>query len=160
MTIRVLMSIVKLSVDKLAKVCYEMKKNIIFWSLPDILVITLKRFSNMNRKNKSLIDFPLYDLDLSKYVVGYNKSSYVYDLYGVCNHSGGVSGGHYTAHVKNANGNWYNFNDTNVSRISENKIVSTMAHIVFFTVKYHKLLYNEFRSFTNKKFSIFISTSK
>tara|TARA_B100000900_G_scaffold135864_1_gene115071 strand:+ start:1238 stop:2269 length:1032 start_codon:yes stop_codon:yes gene_type:complete len=111
------------------------EKRIMFWSLPDILVITLKRFSNMNRKNKSLIDFPLHDLDLSKYVVGYNKSSYVYDLYGVCNHSGGVSGGHYTAHVKNANGNWYNFNDTNVSRISENKIVSTMAYCLFYRKK-------------------------
>ena len=82
----------------------------------------------------------MHDLDLSKYVVGYNKTSYVYDLYGVCNHSGGVSEGHYTAHVKNANGNWYNFNDTNVSRISENKIVSTMAYCLFYRKKYHNTL--------------------
>ena len=76
-------------------------KQILFWSLPNILVITIKRFLNNGRKQQSFIDFPIDNLDLSKYVVGYDKHSYVYDLYGICNHSGNTGGGHYYAYVKN-----------------------------------------------------------
>ena len=37
----------------------EAEKQIKFWSLPDVLVITLKRFDNKNRKNQATVDFPL-----------------------------------------------------------------------------------------------------
>ena len=112
------------------------KKKIQFWNLPDVLVITLKRFDNRQRKNKVYIDFPLENLNMSKYVIGYDKDSYVYDLYGVCNHSGGTRGGHYTAFIKNANKKWYLFNDTSVTEISdENKIKSTQAYCFFYRKK-------------------------
>jgi ubiquitin C-terminal hydrolase len=107
-------------------------KQIQFFSLPEILVVDLKRFSNSIRKNNALVNFPLTGLDLSDYVIGYNKYSYVYDLYGVCNHSGSTIGGHYTAFVKNANGKWYFFNDTGVSEIPENKVVSSNAYCLFY----------------------------
>jgi ubiquitin C-terminal hydrolase len=89
----------------------------------------------MNQKNQILIDFPLNDLDLSKYVIGYKKKSYMYDLYGVCNHSGSVFGGHYTAYIKNANGKWYNFNDTSVQEIPlslNNSIISPKSYCLFY----------------------------
>ena len=57
------------------------RKNLIFWSLPTILVVDIKRFSASNKKNQILIDFPLTNLNLSKYVIGYNKETYIYDLY-------------------------------------------------------------------------------
>ena len=79
------------------------KKISFFWSLPNNLIIVLKRFNNNNKKNKEMIDFPINNLDLTKYVIGYDNKSYKYDLYGICNHSGGTLGGHYTAYVKNAN---------------------------------------------------------
>ena len=81
-----------------------------------------------------LVDFPLEKLDLSPYVIGYKKNSYVYDLYGVCNHSGSVLGGHYTCFVKNANGKWYHFNDTLVSEVSADvvSIVSPKAYVLFY----------------------------
>lgn len=110
-------------------------KQIVFWNLPELLVITLKRFNNINEKNNEMVDFPLENLDFSKYVVGYNKDSYKYDLYGICNHSGGVSGGHYTAFVKNANGNWYHYNDTNVSQVKESNIKTNMAYCLFYRKK-------------------------
>ena len=94
-------------------------KNISFWSLPDILIINLKRFSNNMRKNNSFVDFPLEDFNLSKYIKGYNKETYVYDLYALCNHSGNVMGGHYTACVKNANNKWYTFNDTSIQEVDD-----------------------------------------
>ena len=115
----------------------EMKKKklvgvIMFWSLPDVLIITLKRFGNNIRKKRHMVDFPLENLDMSKYVLGYDKSSYVYDCYGICNHSGGLGGGHYTASVKNANGKWYYFNDTSVSEINNLAKIKTPGAYCFF----------------------------
>jgi ubiquitin C-terminal hydrolase len=109
------------------------KKNIMFWNFPNILVIDIKRFNAMNRKNQIMVNFPLENLDLSNYVIGYNKESYVYDLYGVCNHSGSVMGGHYTSFVKNANGKWYHYNDTNVSEVAmAQQIITPKAYCFFY----------------------------
>lgn len=106
-------------------------KSIGFWSLPDILILHLKRFNNMNRKINKTVVAPIKHLDLSKYVIGYNKESYEYEMFGVCNHSGGCLGGHYTANVKNEN-KWYNFNDTSVTEISENSVVSAKSYCFFY----------------------------
>ena len=108
-------------------------KKIIYWSLPEILIIDIKRFNNKNNKNQMLITFPLENLDLSKYVIGYKRESYIYDLYGICNHSGSVSGGHYTSFVKNANGKWYHFNDTSVVEVSNlGYLISPKAYCLFY----------------------------
>jgi len=109
------------------------KKKLMFWSFPNILVIDIKRFNAVNQKNQVLVDFPLENLNLSEYVIGYNKESYIYDLYGVCNHSGSVHGGHYTSFVKNANGHWYHYNDTSVSKVGlEGQIISPKAYCFFY----------------------------
>jgi ubiquitin carboxyl-terminal hydrolase 2/21 len=111
------------------------RKNIDFWSFPSVLVIDIKRYNSSNRKNQILIDFPLENLNLSKYVIGYNTDSYIYDLYGICNHSGSVMGGHYTCFIKNANDNWYHFNDTIVSQVSkdmEKHMISPKAYCFFY----------------------------
>ena len=114
----------------------DVKKKISYWSLPTILVIDLKRFNSRNQKNQQLITFPLENFDLSKYVIGYKKHEYVYDLYGICNHSGGVLGGHYTAFVKNANGKWYHFNDTRVTEVQDlNQLVTNQAYCFFYRKK-------------------------
>ena len=44
-------------------------------------------------------------------------------------------GGHYFAYVKNANGKWYCFNDTNVKEINEKDIVSNKAYSLFYRKK-------------------------
>jgi ubiquitin C-terminal hydrolase len=114
----------------------NIKKKIQFWSFPNILVIDFKRFNFKNQKNQILISFPLDNLDLSKYVIGYKKNSYKYELYGVCNHGGGVHGGHYTSYVKNANGKWYHFNDTSVSEVGLiESIISPKAYCLFYRKK-------------------------
>lgn len=114
----------------------NIRKKILFWSFPNILVIDFKRFNSRNQKNQIFIDFPMDNLDLSKYVVGYKKKSYVYELYGVCNHGGSVLGGHYTAYVKNANGKWYHFNDTSVQEVSlTESIISPKAYCLFYRKK-------------------------
>ena len=98
----------------------------------------MKRFNQQLhkiQKNQILVTFPLDDLDLSKYVIGYKKESYKYELFGVCNHSGNVLGGHYTAYVKNANDKWYHYNDTIVQEITSDKIVTPGAYVLFYRKK-------------------------
>ena len=109
------------------------KKRITFWSLPKILIITFKRFSfDGKKKRQDLVDVPLNGLSLSRFVSGYNAKQYVYDLYGVCNHSGNTQGGHYTAFVK-TNKTWTHFNDSQVQRnIPENKIITPKAYCLFY----------------------------
>lgn len=116
-----------------AKEC--VKKNIKFWNFPDILIISLKRFNNNGRKIQKLVNFPIENLDLRKYVTGYKKNEYLYKLYAVANHSGGTAGGHYFAYIKNANGKWYNFNDTNVSEMKLFDIISPKAYLLFYIKK-------------------------
>lgn len=114
----------------------DIRKKILFWSFPNILAIDLKRFNNRFQKNQIYVTFPLDNLDLSPYVIGYKKENYKYELYGVCNHSGGVMGGHYTSYVKNANGKWYHYNDTSVSEVGmSDSIISPKAYVLFYRKK-------------------------
>jgi ubiquitin carboxyl-terminal hydrolase 8 len=114
----------------------DIKKKILFWSFPNILAIDLKRFNNRFQKNQIYVTFPIDELDLSPYVIGYKKENYIYELYGVCNHSGGVMGGHYTSYVKNANGKWYHYNDTSVSEVGiTESIISPKAYVLFYRKK-------------------------
>ena len=107
-----------------------------FWSLPKILIIDIKRYNNQNRKNQKYIHFPLDSLDLSDYVSGYKKEDYIYDLYGVCNHSGGVLGGHYTSYIRTKNNKWYLFNDKIISEVKNtNCIISAKAYCLFYRKK-------------------------
>jgi ubiquitin carboxyl-terminal hydrolase 8 len=114
----------------------NIRKRILFWSFPNILAIDLKRFNNRFQKNQMYINFPLDNLDLSEYVIGYKKEIYKYELYGICNHSGGVMGGHYTSYVKNANGKWYHYNDTSVSEVGVlESLISPKAYVLFYRKK-------------------------
>jgi ubiquitin carboxyl-terminal hydrolase 8 len=117
----------------------DVVKTLGFWNFPKILVITLKRFSpDGTRKMGNLITFPIENLDLSKYVKGYNPQQYIYDLFGICNHMGGVSGGHYTAFVKNSNQKWLHYNDQNVEEIplpASSHIITPMAYCLFYRKK-------------------------
>ena len=114
----------------------EIKKQIVFWNFPKILVISLKRFSpDGTQKLNTMIDFP-FDLDLSGYVKGYNASSFQYELYGICNHMGGVMGGHYTAFAKHADNTWIHFNDNSVEVVDDaKKIITPLAYCLFYRKK-------------------------
>lgn len=121
----------------------DIKENVVktlgFWNFPKILVIALKRFSpDGSKKMDGIVQFPLTNLDLSTYVKGYHPQQYVYDLFGVCNHIGGVSGGHYTAFVKNYSDNWVHYNDQLVEEIpvhASSTIITPMAYCLFYRKK-------------------------
>jgi len=76
---------------------------------PPILTIQLKRFKrigNQWRKLQNLVEFPIYNLDLSNHIMDYKFMTNLditcqYDLMGVINHYGSLSFGHYVSMNKN-----------------------------------------------------------
>lgn len=112
-------------------------KNMSFWSFPDVLCVCLKRFNICGtKKNNISIEYPVTGLDLSKYSIGYNSHKYVYDLYAVCNHVGGMSYGHYYVYVKNSENKWMLFNDDSVSVIDDlEKLFSPHAYCLFYRIR-------------------------
>ncbi|RAR01296.1 cysteine proteinase [Stemphylium lycopersici] len=120
--------------------CKEMRraeKTLEIWTVPDILIIHLKRFSGhrtFRDKIEDLVDFPVEGLDLSG-KVGYPEGKEViYDLFAVDNHYGGLGGGHYTATAQNFfDKQWYDYNDSIVTRCdSGRKAVSRAAYLLFY----------------------------
>ncbi len=109
-------------------------------------------------KLENLINFPVEGLDLTNIVMNHDlplkclegtdeiltsvintnkdpteKDKCIYDLYGVVNHTGSVSFGHYTAYCKNyKTGEWYDFNDSMVTTMSKSGIVSDAAYVLFY----------------------------
>ena len=109
-------------------------KKIELYSISEIIIIHLKRFRN-NKKIETYIDFPIDNLDLTPYLPNKNEK-YIYDLFAVANHVGGLHGGHYFAYCKNYIENeWYEFNDSNVDKIDKNKIVTENAYVLFYSRK-------------------------
>lgn len=116
------------------------------FKLPKILIIHLKRFktnkihsigkyyfSGGSSKVSTLVNFPIEGLDLRRYAMSKSDEPPVYDLIGTVNHYGGLGGGHYTAFAKNPKENeWYEFDDSAVSRQSQAGIVSKAAYILFY----------------------------
>ncbi|KAI3450781.1 hypothetical protein Pfo_007446 [Paulownia fortunei] len=111
-------------------------KKLDLWRLPEILVIHLKRFSYsrfLKNKLETYVDFPIHDLDLSTYIAQKGgQSSNRYMLYAISNHYGSMGGGHYTAFVHHGGDRWYDFDDSHVSPISEDKIKTSAAYVLFY----------------------------
>ncbi|KAK9978294.1 hypothetical protein ABG768_020050 [Culter alburnus] len=128
------------------------------WTLPDILILHLKRFRQVGeRRNKlsTLVHFPLTGLAMGRHVVkrsncvrpphGWKQQAhhkpeasrhtldFLYDLYAVCNHHGGMHGGHYTAYCRNSvDGQWYAYDDSTVEPVPEGEVCTRGAYILFY----------------------------
>jgi ubiquitin carboxyl-terminal hydrolase 4/11 len=89
-------------------------KKLEIWTVPDILVIHLKRFSAhraFRDKIDVLVDFPVEGLDIKDWVGMPDGKETIYDLFAVDNHYGGLGGGHYTAIAQNFyDKKWYDYN--------------------------------------------------
>ncbi|KAM3580487.1 ubiquitin-specific protease doa4 [Umbelopsis sp. WA50703] len=116
--------------------------------LPDVLMIHLKRFSYdgpFNDKLETMVDFPIHSLDLTSYMPSWATKAkqapdgsvvmpnYQYDLYAVSNHYGSLSGGHYTACVRNGyRGQWHLFDDARFSVCDDTSVKSRAAYGLFY----------------------------
>ncbi|KAI9095548.1 hypothetical protein DFS34DRAFT_626379 [Phlyctochytrium arcticum] len=64
------------------------------------------------------------------------SQSLVYDLFAVSNHYGALGGGHYTACAKNPlDDQWYLFDDSHVSKTTEEHVMSSGAYLLFYQRK-------------------------
>jgi ubiquitin C-terminal hydrolase len=92
------------------------RKSTKLWKLPDVLVIIIKRFINMNTKNDAPISINDY-LNFNKGSVLSNKKDVVYDFSSVALHFGSLNGGHYSAICNTHDGDIL-YDDRNVVKIS------------------------------------------
>ncbi|KAI0375867.1 cysteine proteinase [Pilatotrama ljubarskyi] len=98
---------------------------------PLVLTLHLKRFSPMGRKIPHAVAYQ-ERLTLQPYM-SEGKFGPSYTLYGVISHAGsGPNSGHYYAHVKGANGSWYEMNDDSVMRQSSAPTSMRSAYMLFY----------------------------
>ncbi|KAA0706051.1 Ubiquitin carboxyl-terminal hydrolase 43 [Triplophysa tibetana] len=137
--------------------CKQLQQGMVqlsLWTLPDILILHLKRFRQVGEKRNKLstqVHFPLAGLDMGRHVVkrstgarlpsGSKQQSessrraadVLYDLYAVCNHHGGMHGGHYTAYCRNSvDGRWYSYDDSSADPVPEGEVCTRAAYILFY----------------------------
>ncbi|XP_062454138.1 ubiquitin carboxyl-terminal hydrolase 21 isoform X3 [Rhea pennata] len=108
-------------------------KKLTIQRFPRILVLHLNRFSTTRysiKKCTVFVDFPLQQLNLKEFA-SEKAGSPVYSLYALCNHSGSVHYGHYTAFCRDQAG-WRVYNDSRVSPISENQVPSSEGYVLFY----------------------------
>lgn len=100
-------------------------------TLPSILIVHFKRF-NYDPESyvhiDTFIDYPLI-LKFDKHTTpGIPKAEY--ELISVCLKVGSLRGGHAYAYAKLENGEWYCFNDSSVTPIHENTVITKHAYIL------------------------------
>ena len=131
------------------------KKQLSLWSLPEVLVLGLKRFGqtdslnmlgasappSFRQKLSRLVTFPLEGLDLHPYLPMEATSTTtrtLYDLVAVINHYGRMGFGHYTAVARDwaVDGQlahqWLLFDDDRVEPIGCEDVVSAAAYVLFY----------------------------
>ena len=102
-------------------------KHLIFKTLPNILVIALKRFefdynTMLKYKLNKYFEFP-HKLDMKDYLIENHKETNTeYELTGITIHYGVADFGHYYDLIKGPDNKWYNFNDISVSEFKEENI--------------------------------------
>ena len=98
---------------------------------PAVLTIHLKRFSPLGRKIGHHVHYDERLVLQPAMSEGQHGPSY--SLYGIiCHAGGGPNSGHYFAHVKAANGRWYEMNDDLVSPLHGTPIGMKNAYILFY----------------------------
>ncbi|XP_013142961.1 PREDICTED: ubiquitin carboxyl-terminal hydrolase 31, partial [Papilio polytes] len=143
-------------------------KTLGLWSLPDILVIHLKRFRQQAKgrtstKLTTMVEFPLNDLDMTPHLVRRNSSNdspghsrsprrrhskaalhnphdNIYDLYAICYHHGDdLETGHYTAACKNPYDNrWYKFDDSRVTPVDDDNAYAELVNNTVYMLFYKR----------------------
>ncbi|XP_070249894.1 ubiquitin carboxyl-terminal hydrolase 43 isoform X2 [Myotis yumanensis] len=137
--------------------CQALQQGVVklsLWTLPDILIVHLKRFCQVGgRRNKlsTLVKFPLCGLNMAPHVAQRSAGAvpapgpwpswkqpaclptsypldFLYDLYAVCNHHGSLQ-----AYCRNSlDGQWYSYDDSMVESLPEEEVITRGAYILFY----------------------------
>ena len=109
------------------RICH---KHLLLKSLPNTLVICLKRFefdyeTMLKFKLNKYFEFP-FELNMKDYMIeNHTEKSTEYDLTGIVVHNGVSDFGHYYDLIKSPDDNkWYKFNDESVSEFIEEDIAN------------------------------------
>ncbi|XP_041659541.1 ubiquitin carboxyl-terminal hydrolase 16 isoform X2 [Cheilinus undulatus] len=148
--------------DKEAKknIYTDALKQMLISSPPPVLTLHLKRFQQNGYsicKVNRHVQFPMM-LDIAPFCGAKSKNvtegdtRILYSLYGMVEHSGTMRSGHYTAYVKVRSecpkspsngptaqgdaelprGSWFHISDTSVQPVSETKVLSCQAYLLFY----------------------------
>ncbi|KAK8803288.1 hypothetical protein WA158_000982 [Blastocystis sp. Blastoise] len=129
-------------VEYICSKCSNKKVNRDIWkratieSLPNVLVIHFKRFYQTSRgsytKNTDFVNFPIC-LEMKDFCMAslQNEDTW-YTLSGVVNHSGSLSGGHYTCYIKGRDEQWYYISDSYAAPATEKQVLSSEAYMLFY----------------------------
>lgn len=109
----------------------NVKKNIKFCILPEIIIFSFKRLNQINLKKNVMIDVP-FEIDMRNYCYLNPKKS-IFELKSLCNHGGNAYGGHYNAYVKYDE--WVCFNDESSYTLPINKVINPNIYCLFFHMK-------------------------
>ena len=113
-------------------------KKLQVYKYPQILVLHLKRFGNSRKKVKTAVQFPKTSFDASPlaYQDQADGSRPIYDLYGVCDHIGSHSFGHYTSSaIDPMSEEWMKFNDECVSSVNPSNLDESSAYMLFYSLR-------------------------
>ena len=123
------------------KVHVQASKKIDLWTLPEILIIHLKRFQyarGFRNKIESVIDFPAGKedfLNLSEFLPpSTSQVPASYRLFAISNHMGSLYSGHYTAFadLRGDSNEWYSFNDSSVNPLHQEPRPDSSAYLLFY----------------------------
>ena len=119
------------------------KKRLEIDKFPKYLTLILKRFKYtkmFTTKIDNLIQFPLENLDMTSYITP-KEGKIKYDLFGVVNHVGTLSGGHYHCDIKQDN-IWVKYDDSYTTEYVK-KIMTENAYLLIYKLGETKNIYNE-----------------
>ncbi|EAX97849.1 Clan CA, family C19, ubiquitin hydrolase-like cysteine peptidase [Trichomonas vaginalis G3] len=110
------------------------KSQTLIWKLPKVLIIQLKRFYQEGMrllKNNTFVKYPII-LDMNPHFGGPGTGG-KYRLYGVMEHQGSLTGGHYEAScfVEGIN-QWYHYSDASAKEITDQQVISSNAYLLFY----------------------------
>ncbi|KAJ0565291.1 putative ubiquitinyl hydrolase 1 [Helianthus annuus] len=115
----------------------SVEKQLLLDQIPLTCAFHLKRFKNDGSHVEKIdkhVDFPL-ELDLQPYTRGSqsNNMDLKYELYAVVVHTAFTSScGHYYSYIRSAPNTWYKFDDSKVTSVSEELVLSSEAYILFY----------------------------
>jgi ubiquitin C-terminal hydrolase len=111
-------------------------KQFLIHTLPNILVLQLKRFNSLSTKLSEHIAFDM-KLDMSPFLsrkpLGGEEGG-IYDLYGVLVHRGSsAKRGHYYSFVKHKHNEWMKLDDEKCEPVSASEVLEQSAYILFYS---------------------------